>query len=154
MKLAEALIARADCQKKIQQLRERFRRSAKVQEGDTSPENPQDLLAELESVATELTEFIQRINKTNSNTVLGDGDETISAALARRDTLLLKRGILDNLIQAATIAHERYSRSEVRFVSTVNIADLQRQVDRLSQEHRLLDSQIQALNWQVDLLDS
>ena len=154
MKLAEALILRADCQKKIQQLRQRLNRSAKVQEGDASPENPQDLLVELESVATELTEFIQRINKTNSSTVLGDGDETLSNALARRDALLLKRGILDNLIQSATIAQERYSRSEVRFVSTVDIAELQRQVDRLSQEHRLLDSQIQALNWQVELLDS
>ena len=39
MKLAEALILRADMQKRIQQLRERLNRSARVQEGDTTPEN-------------------------------------------------------------------------------------------------------------------
>lgn len=33
MKLAEALIKRADCQKRIEQLRQRLMRSAKVQEG-------------------------------------------------------------------------------------------------------------------------
>ncbi len=154
MKLAEALILRADHQKKIQQLRQRLSRSAKVQEGDLAPENPQDLLVELDAIAAELTQLIQRINKTNSSTALDAGNETLSDALAHRDALFLKREILDNLIGAAAIAHGRYSRSEVRFVSTVDIANLQGQVDRLSQEHRLLDSQIQALNWQVDLLDA
>ncbi len=50
MKLAEALILRADAQKRIQQLRERLNRSAKTQEGELPPEDPQELLAELERV--------------------------------------------------------------------------------------------------------
>ena len=37
MKLAEALIQRADCQKRIAQLRQRLTRSAKVQEGEQPP---------------------------------------------------------------------------------------------------------------------
>lgn len=44
MKLAEVLILRADCQKRIDQLRQRLLRSAKVQEGEQPPENPQQLL--------------------------------------------------------------------------------------------------------------
>ena len=154
MKLAEALIFRADYQKRIQQLRQRLNRSAKVQEGDRPPEDPQELLAELESSTTELTALIQQINKTNSIATLGNRDETLSNALARRDILSLKRETLVNLIASATVSQGRYSRSEVKFVSTVGIADLQRQVDRLSQEYRLLDSQIQALNWEVELLDA
>ena len=154
MKLAEALISRADRQKKIQQLRQRLTRSAMVQEGDQPPENPQELLEELESTISELTGLVQRINKTNSNTAFNDDDSTLSDALAERDTLLTKRNVLDGLIQAASITHSRYSQSEVRFVSTVDIAALQRQLDSVSQEHRLLDSQIQALNWEVDLLDA
>ena len=47
----------------------------------------------------------------------------------------------------------RYSQSEVKLVSTVDVAALQRQVDSVSREHRLLDAQIQQLNWQVELLD-
>ena len=149
MKLAEALILRADCQKKIAQLRQRLSRCVKVQEGEQPPENPQSLLSELEGAISELTTLIQRINRTNSNTALNDG--TLSDALARRDTLGLKRGAIDGVIQNAAIVSNRYSQSEVKFVSTVDIAALQRQLDGTSQEHRLLDAQIQALNWEVDL---
>lgn len=50
MKLAEALIARADNQKRIAHLRDRLAASAKVQDGDDPPENPQALLEELERI--------------------------------------------------------------------------------------------------------
>lgn len=152
MKIAEALILRADCQKKIAQLRQRLSRSARVQEGEQPPENPQALLGELESNITELTSLIQRINRTNSNTALNDG--TLSDALAQRDTLSLKCSALSGLIQNASIVNTRYSQSEVKLVSTVDIAALQRQVDGLSREHRLLDAQIQQLNWNVELVEN
>ncbi|EKU97640.1 hypothetical protein Lepto7375DRAFT_6869 [Leptolyngbya sp. PCC 7375] len=152
MKLAEALMQRADCQKRIAQLRQRLTRSAKVQEGEQPPENPQELLSEVDTAITELTRLVQRINQTNANTVFADG--SLSDALAQRDTLFTKRSVLENLIQAASITHDRYSRSEVRFVSTVDIGSLQRQLDGISRDYRLLDAQIQLLNWQVDLIDS
>ena len=43
MKLAEALILRADCQKRIAQLKSRLLTNAKVQEGDAPAEPPQEL---------------------------------------------------------------------------------------------------------------
>ncbi|MDV3351896.1 DIP1984 family protein [Leptothoe sp. LEGE 181152] len=67
MKLAEALMQRADCQKRIAQLRQRLTRSAKVQEGEQPPENPQELLSEVDTVITELTRLVQRINQTNGH---------------------------------------------------------------------------------------
>ena len=159
MKLAEALILRSDCQKKIAQLRQRWNRCAKVQEGEQPPEDPQVLLNELSGAIlvprgfanAQLTNLIRRINRTNSNTAFEPGN--LSDALARRDTLNIQRSALQNLIQEAAFTQNRYSRSEVRLVSTVDVADLQRQVDSLSQEYRLLDTQVQSLNWQVDLLD-
>lgn len=63
MKLAEALVSRADMQKRLEQLRERLRLSALVQEGEQPPENPADLLAELERLIAELTALIPRINR-------------------------------------------------------------------------------------------
>jgi hypothetical protein len=48
MKLSEALALRADTQKRIMQRRERLRAGALVQEGETPPEDPQELLAELD----------------------------------------------------------------------------------------------------------
>ncbi|NJM98988.1 MAG: DIP1984 family protein [Phormidesmis sp. RL_2_1] len=134
MKLAEALILRADCQKKIAQLRQRLSRSVRVQEGEQPPENPQSLLSELEGAIAELTTLIQRINKTNSSTALNGG--TLSDALAQRDTLGIKRSAIDGVIQNAAIVTNRYSQSEVKFVSTVDIAALQRQLDGISQELR------------------
>ena len=68
MKLAEALILRADCQKRIAQLKSRLLTNAKVQEGDAPAETPQELIAELERVSAELLDLIKRINRTNSAT--------------------------------------------------------------------------------------
>ena len=45
MKLAEALLLRADLQKRIEQIESRLLRNAKVQEGETPAEDPQALLA-------------------------------------------------------------------------------------------------------------
>ena len=152
MKLAEALILRADCQKKIAQLRQRLSRCVKVQEGERPPEDPQVLLGELSGAIAQLTNLIQRINRTNASTPFDPGN--LSDALARRDTLAIQRNALQNVVQEAALTQNRYSRSEVRFVSTVDVSDLQRQVDSLAQEYRLLDTQIQSLNWQVDVLES
>ena len=76
MKLAEALILRADCQKRIAQLKSRLLTNAKVQEGDAPAETPQDLIVELERAASELLDLIKRINKTNSATFLPDAERS------------------------------------------------------------------------------
>ncbi len=152
MKLAEALILRADSQKRLQQLKQRLLRGAKVQEGDTPPENPADLLAELEQVASELTSLIQRINRTNSTTTFQD-NLSLSDALARRDVLILRVGVYRDLAEAAVVTQDRYSKSEVKFTSTVNVSEMQKQADQLSKEHRELDARLQEANWVTDLLE-
>ena len=152
MKLAEALIQRADHRKRLDQLRERLVRVARVQEGDPPAEEPAALLAEVERTAAGLTRLIQRINRTNSTTALDDG-RTIADAIAERDTLRLRHTLLTTLLQAASIKHDRLTKSEVRFHSTVEVAALQRQADDLAQAYRELDTKIQAANWLVDLID-
>jgi len=151
MKLAEALILRADYQKHIAQLQQRLVRSARVQEGEQPPENPQELLTELENLAVELVRLIQRINRTNSVTLFRD--RFLSDVLAERDVLRLRQNAYDNLIQSAAMRQERYMRSELRLISTVDVAELQRQFDRLSRDYRELDVQIQATNWTTDLIE-
>lgn len=152
MKLAEALILRADAQKHIAQLRQRLVRSARVQEGEQPPEEPQALLAELEATTNELVRLIQQINRTNAVTRFQSG--MLSDALAERDSLQLKRTAYSGLIDAAAVRQDRYMRSELRSVSTVNVAEMQRQVDQLSRQYRELDAQIQALNWATDLIEA
>jgi hypothetical protein len=152
MKLSEALIRRADAQTRIAQLRQRLSQSALVQEGERPPEDPKQLLKELDRLLGELTDLIKRINRTNSATEF-DKDKTLTDALAERDTLLLERNVLAGLAQAAAHTQGRYSRSEVKYVPTVNVADIQKQMDDLARQHRELDTHIQELNWQVDLVE-
>ena len=152
MKLAEALILRADCQKKIQQIKERLLRSAKVQEGEEPAEQPQTLIEELDNVSDRLTDLIQKINQTNSVTIL-ENDLTIAAALAQRDSILLKCNIYNSLIQTAAVRQDRYGRSEIKYVSTVDVAQLQTVMDRMSRDYRQLDTKIQQANWNIDLIE-
>lgn len=152
MKLAEALIWRADAKKRLEQLKQRLLRNAKVQEGDAPAEEPAALLAEHARLADEFMQIIQRINRTNSATPLREG-MTIADALAVRDVLAVRVDVLRSLTQVATVTQDRYTKSEVKFRSTVNIAELQQQVNRFAVEHRELDAQIQALNWQIELLE-
>jgi len=152
MKLAEALIIRADIQKRIEQLKYRILRSVKVQEGEEPPEDPNALVSELDKLYAELAKMIKCINRTNSSVEFSPG-KTLADVLAERDVLSAKRNALDAIAEAAAIRQERYSKSEVKYISTVNIKEIQKDIDQLSKQYRELDSKIQALNWTVDLIE-
>ena len=151
MKLAEALILRADCQKRFAQLESRLMTNARIQEGDVPAEAPQDLLVEIERTTSELLILIQRINKTNSNTDVGDG-RTISDALAERDVIQIRRTAYANLAQAAAITQGRFTRSEIKYIATINVGEIQKRADELAKNYRDLDARIQELNWQTELV--
>lgn len=151
-KLAEALIQRADYQKRIEQLKQRVLRIAKVQDGDSPAENPSALIDEIERLAAELVVLIQRINRTNAATSL-DAEGTIADAIARRDGLRQRHNVYTTLAEAAVVKQDRFTKSEVRFISTVDVGALQRRADDLARAYRELDTRLQAANWQVDLLD-
>ena len=102
MKLAEALILRADCQKRIQQLETRLTNNAMVQDGEAPAEDPSQLRSELEDILEQLLLLVKHINRTNSLNQVDEG-LTFSDALANRDILHLKHGIYRNLAQAATV---------------------------------------------------
>jgi hypothetical protein len=123
-----------------------------VQEGDQPSERPDDLLREFDRVADELTLLIQRINRTNTATSFDDG-QSVADALALRDNLARKHFAYRELAMAATITQTRFTRAELRFISTVDVAALQRRSDESAQARRELDARIQELNWQIELLE-
>jgi hypothetical protein len=151
MKLAEALILRADLKKRIEQLRERLRRNAKVQEGDEPAERPEYLMEEFERSAAELEVLIRRINSTNA-TVMFDSLHLISDAIAKRDGFDLRIRILREVLASTSETGWLMTRSEIKSVVTVDPAALQRQLDDLSRQRRELDTQLQSINWQVELV--
>jgi hypothetical protein len=151
MKLAEALILRADLKKRTEQLRERLRRNAKVQEGETPTEDPGALLAEMDRVASELETLVRLVNWTNIH-VSFEGELRISDAIAMRDTLDLRIRSLRVVIDAASERDRFITRSEIKSVVTVDAAVLQKQLDELSRQRRDLDIRLQAVNWKEDLI--
>ncbi|MBR6708478.1 MAG: DIP1984 family protein [Clostridia bacterium] len=155
MKLAEALTLRADLQRRIAALRDRLKRNAKVQEGDTPAEDPAVLLRELDNTTAELEDLIARINLTNCR-VTADWQEktyTLTELIARRDAMTLKISVLRDFLAEASDKVDRYSAKEIRLLSTVSVAELQKKVDDLSRDLRLLDTTLQSMNWTVELTD-
>ncbi len=150
MKLAEALIMRADLQKRLEQLRDRLTANALVQEGEVPAENPESLLEELSRCTQQLEDLIGRINLTNASTE--KEGETLTELLAKREALSQQVSILRSFLDAASRMVVRGSRSEVKIHSTVEVAALRRELDQLSQQLRVLDTTIQASNWLVDLM--
>lgn len=152
MKLAEALVERKAAQQKLAELNERLQRVAVVQEGEQPSEQPAALLAELDEVATRLEGLIVAINRTNGQAALSDG-RTFTAAIARRDVLRMRQGVLDALLRSVGSPQYRARSAEIKFVPTVAVPELQRQRDALAKEYRELDTAIQAANWAVELVE-
>jgi hypothetical protein len=50
MKLAEALAERSDCQKRLEEIRDRLERSARIQEGEQPAEDPSELLSDTDRI--------------------------------------------------------------------------------------------------------
>lgn len=150
MKLAEALNLRADLQRRIANLKERLIMNAKVQEGESPAEEPNMLLKELTGNINELENLIKAINKTNSSTYIDN--ESIADIIAKRDTLGLKLSILRSFVNESAKKIDRYSNKEIRILSTIDIAEKQKEIDNLSKEYRLIDTKLQGLNWTTDLL--
>lgn len=154
MKLAEALMQRADTNKRIQELRGRLQRSAVVQEGETPPEDVGVLLNELSGAAQQQVDLISRINHTNAVTEVEPG-VTITTALSARDVFTAQRDVLTFLIAhtANAMTQHRARATELRAVSMVNVADIQKRVDTLSANLRRLDALVQERNWTADLIE-
>ena len=149
MKLATALSERADLQRKISELSVRLNNNAKVQEGEAPSENPDDLIKELDSCLIRLEDLIARINRTNSVTVYNE--QTISDLIAKRDCLKERIRIMRDFLNSSSEKINRYSKAEIKIISTVSVADLQKKVDGYSKELRETDEIIQSLNWTTDL---
>lgn len=147
MKLAEALSIRADLQKRVAQLKERIKESAKVQEGD----EPCDNVEELDDVLVQLEDLVYRINITNVQ-IVQDGD-SLTRLIAKRDVLSMRVKALKEVVNYVAANETRFGRNELKYVRTIDIKVLRKEADTYAKQYRELDLKIQSLNWTVDLVD-
>ena len=150
MKLAEALIERADLQKRLDQLEDRLQSNALVQDGEEPAEDPVALMAEYVTVSVSLEELITRINLTNAGTDVNG--LTLTALIAKRDCLQKRVRTMRRFLGTASQTAMRSRGSEIIVKSTVPVRELQKSVDDLSKTLRETDTAIQAANWSTELL--
>ena len=150
MKLAEALLLRAEYQQKIGILQARILANLKVEESDTPLEDPNALLREACDVNTRLCGLVKQINARNMVAALPDG-RTLAEALADREALKNERNLLAAIAEGAVQKDYRLTHTELKTRVTVSVAELQKRVDDLSRDYRELDAQIQAVNWTAEL---
>lgn len=153
MRLAEALTARADLQRRIEQLRARIVANARYQEGEEPAEDAAALIAEAEAAVSQLRDLVGRINATNARLDMG-ADGTMTDALATRDALRLQHSVLTDAAGAASGASDHYPRqmrSELRQIAALPVAPLRSRADAVAVRLRELDNRIQHANWTHDL---
>jgi len=83
---------------------------------------------------------------------LSSGEPFVDA-LAERAHYLALRTPFDSVAQAASTLQQRYMRSEIKIIRTVDPQELRKKVDDYARRHRVLDVAIQEANWITDLLE-
>ncbi|MVX57736.1 DIP1984 family protein [Parasutterella muris] len=150
MKLAEALRERKELTSTIEVLRTRLLQNATIQEGTKPTEDPIEIMQALNNAVSRSIELICRINRTNSESVL-DG-RPLGDWVVERDQLMKKASVYREFANKAGSVVDRYSRSEILIIPTVNVKEYQKKADELAKEVRELDNKIQQANWNIDLL--
>jgi len=150
MKLAEALSIRKDLQMRIEQLRSRLTSNVRVQEDEAPYEQPEELMQELDSCLNQWQKWIYCINVTNMRTVVNG--KTLTQMQAEREVLTKRVSILRSVFETAS-QMGRYSRSEIRMVTVIDVKALRKNIDKLSKQLRELDVSIQAINFTTDVIE-
>ena len=151
MKLAEALQERADLNRRIEQLRSRINLNVLVQEGEKPNEDPAALIAEMDAAIDRLEQLMAAINRTNSATMV-EG-RTLTQIIAEKDALKLRQSAYRDILYSASQNTHRARNTEIRILSAIPVAELQKKADDLSRDLRVLENLLQSSNWLTDLLE-
>lgn len=165
MLLAEALAARKDAIKQIDDLGNRLAAAVVRDEDQDGPaDDPADVLADLTAALDRVESLTVRVNRTNNETRLTfDGRElSLMEAIALRERLLLESRARRSAVEAVERATgsaksgrgwlgRRRAKDEVREIPTVELRLERRAADQLSEAVRRLDLALQQRNWTTDI---
>lgn len=159
--LGEALSLRARQAQSLNDLKGRIKNCATSQEGTTPPEDVNALIQEYLNVSADHEALLVRIAETNAKSTVkvGEGTTAVGEAvlldlLQRREALIRARNLYGLAAAAGSLSESsmRYMRTELKFVSNVDVADLRVKENDTNETIRVLDAQIQATNWQTELI--
>lgn len=151
MKISEALLNKADLEKKNLQILSRIKANATIQEGEESAENVESLLKIYSSNQFELEKISISIATTNAITKTSNGI-SIATAIVKKELLKKQIEAYREIYESGTVQNARYSNSEIKRVRTFKLEEVQSKIDSLSKEYRQLDYSIQEANWSNDII--
>lgn len=158
MLLAEALNARKRYQKVVGEAVDRMIELA------TRDEDEEDTTGELnvarsalESALTEWHDITSAIHRANTEATLADGTTLVEAILLR-DRLAMKHLSLRKVLEATGsnkrqtwYERQRRSKDDVKEIAQLDRKALAKDVDAVAEQIRLLDIEIQKVNWTTEL---
>lgn len=156
MKLAEALMRRADLNREYQEIVNRISSNATHEEDDAPEENMNALWYELNTNVTQQQALILNIQRTN----LGTDVEFEGQTYSLMDLILLRDAILKeytgkshSLIRGGRSRgyFQRASRDDIKFVPTLDQSVVRENLNTLAALRRRVDAAIQQTNWNTDL---
>jgi len=114
------------------------------------------LFAEYESLNVTLKDLLAKISRANATG--GLNGVLLSELLAERQWLTTKLSTYQAILKQAKEDYfgkeERFGRSKGKDgIRTVNLGSLEKNIDALSAQLRVLDVKIQKLNWEIDIED-
>ena len=118
---------------------------------NSSKSDPNELLKELDECLKKLEQLIWRINLTNVQTV-NDAGKTLTQLMAEKDVLKLRISTMRNAYEIASAQRERYTRTEIKMLTTIDVKQLRKQIDEYSVQLRKLDMEIQSMNFTTELV--
>lgn len=146
------MLIKAEYEERLESLRTRLMISARVQEGSFPPEDPETLMADVETCLNNLASLTKRISITQSQTLLASR-QSLADAIIDQEMLLKKQFIYQSIIDSGTIPVDSLQDSNSRWLVTVNLAGLNRRVEELVKDYRLLETEIQKVSWSTELVD-
>jgi hypothetical protein len=144
IKLAEAILQRGDLQKFIEQLKVRLNNNTLRQDKTKTPEKPEDILKEVYMSYSRLEFLINVINEANNKTEM-------YKLLNKREIIKSKLSVLRNFLTNLSSGVNRYSKTEIAILPNYEPVKVQKEIDQLAKEFRLVDNQIQSQNWLIEV---
>ena len=114
---------------------------------DINTVNEEMSLAEALQLRADIkTRISQLHSRLNDNAKVQEGETPAE------DALSLELSIMRDFLQQASQRIDRYSKTEIKILPTVDVTAMQKTVDAKSKELRQLDAAIQKLNWNTMLI--
>lgn len=158
MRLAEALMLRAELKNEADELFKRIEENAFYKQDETPMEDAKELFRKMEDVLLEIKVLEEKIWRTNMNT-LCQGKKTIYDLLRERD-YLIKIVYRKNRVIAmhkSDYQNKMYylkdESSVIKKVFAFDIKTLIKERDEAAKKCKEINLMIQRKNWEVDLME-